>query len=61
MSMSLDKQVQVRMPKEMHAFLLAKAKERGPGLKVPDLIREAIHRVYFSSKEPEKKTSSKNR
>jgi len=58
--MSLDKQVQIRMPKEMHELLLKRAKERGPGAKVTDLIREAIHRVYFASQEePQKKSQKK--
>jgi hypothetical protein len=57
--MSLDKQVQIRMPKDMHELLLLKAKERGPGAKVTDLIREAIHQVYFASKESEKKARKK--
>lgn len=45
--MKMDKQVQVRMPKEWYEHLEQLAKKRAPGTKIASLIREAIQEVYF--------------
>jgi predicted DNA-binding protein len=45
--MKMDKQVQVRMPKEWYEHLEHLAEKRAPGTKIASLIREAIQEVYF--------------
>jgi len=50
--MKMDKQVQVRMPKEWYEYLEALAKARAPGTKIASLIREAIQKVYFQENKP---------
>lgn len=49
--MKMDKQVQVRMPKEWYVYLDSVAKKRAPGTKIASLIREAIQSVYFQQPE----------
>ena len=48
MKTPMDKQVQVRMPKEWYEHLEKLAAARAPGTKISSLIREAIKEVYFS-------------
>ena len=56
--MKMDKQVQVRMPKEWYEYLNSVAKKRAPGTKIASLIREAIQSVYFQN--PETNENGKN-
>lgn len=43
----LTENIRVRVSKSMKDHLDVLAKKRGPGTKLSDLAREAIHQVYF--------------
>ena len=45
--MKMTETIRVRVSKGMKSHLETLAEKRGPGSKVADLVREAIHQVYF--------------
>jgi predicted DNA-binding protein len=47
--MKMTETIRVRVTKEMKSHLESLAEKRGPGSKVADLVREAIHQVYFKT------------
>ena len=46
--MKLNREFKFRLSSEMLKLLAEMAKRRGPGSKIADLVREAIHKTYFS-------------
>lgn len=44
----LTENLRVRISKQWRSHLQSLANQRGPGTKLSDLAREAIHQVYFS-------------
>lgn len=46
--MKLDKEFKFRISSEMLKLLDDIARQRGPGSKIADLVREAIHKTYFA-------------
>jgi len=47
--MKMTETIRVRVSQEMKTHLETLAEKRGPGSKVADLVREAIHQVYFKT------------
>jgi hypothetical protein len=47
--MKMTETIRVRVSQGMKSHLQNLADERGPGSKVADLVREAIHQVYFKA------------
>jgi hypothetical protein len=45
---TLTENIRVRISKTMKTHLENLANQRGPGTKLSDLAREAIHKTYFS-------------
>ncbi len=45
----LTENIRVRISKEWKSHLEVLAEQRGPGTKLSDLAREAIHKIYFAS------------
>jgi uncharacterized membrane protein YgaE (UPF0421/DUF939 family) len=54
----LTENIRVRISKRMKDHLSVLAAQRGPGTKLSDLAREAIHQVYFQ--EPKTNGNGKN-
>jgi hypothetical protein len=48
-SEKLTENIRVRISKSMKNHLSFLASQRGPGTKLSDLAREAIHQVYFNN------------
>jgi len=44
---TLTENIRVRISKSMKTHLEKLANQRGPGTKLSDLAREAIHKTYF--------------
>jgi hypothetical protein len=57
--MKMTETIRVRVSKEMKSHLESLAEKRGPGSKVADLVREAIHQVYFKTYSVEEITALK--
>lgn len=45
----LTENIRVRISKKMKSHLQLLADQRGPGTKLSDLAREAIHQTYFAT------------
>jgi hypothetical protein len=55
----LDKSLKIRFSTEMMEMLERLAAERGPGTRLADLVREAVHHYYAEDTTPHKKIAKK--
>ncbi len=56
----LDKSLKIRFSTEMMEMLKRRAAERGPGTRLADLVREAVHH-HYAEDTPRKKVAKKDK